>query len=162
MPTHSNQKLEEIIENMSIPLLKQEQSHVTLKPSYSKSNNPKTVKDERFYRNPKLITSKPQVTKVPQVRSHHLDVLSSRRPSWLTRGKRLDEFSLRRERPLPPIVIQKFDADPMNYWLFVRQFETYVLGKIKDYELFLLLYQNCEPSVQSKISHLSSDTCNRI
>ena len=64
--------------------------------------------------------------------------------------------SLRRDRPVPPVVIQKFDGDPINYWLFVRQFEAHVLGKVDDYELFPLLYQNCEPNVQHKFNHLSN------
>ena len=44
-------------------------------------------------------------------------------------------------RPAPPVVIQKFNGDPMEYWFFVRQFEAHVLvlGKVKDYKLFPLL-----------------------
>ena len=64
--------------------------------------------------------------------------------------------SLRRDRPVPPVVIQKFDGDPMNYWLFVRQCEAHVLGKVDNYELFPLLYQNCESNVQHKFNHLSN------
>ena len=44
----------------------------------------------------------------------------------------------------------------MNYWLFVRQFEAHVLGKVEEYELFPLLYQICGSNVQLKISHLSN------
>ena len=44
----------------------------------------------------------------------------------------------------------------MNYWLFARQFEVHVLGKVEEYYLFPLLYQSCESNVQLKISHLSN------
>ena len=64
----------------------------------------------------------------------------------------------RRDRPPPAVVIQKFDGDPMNYWLFVRQFEAYKLGKVEEQKLFPLLHQSCEPSVQLKISHLSNQS----
>ena len=56
----------------------------------------------------------------------------------------------------PPVVIQKFDSDSMNYWLFVIQFKAHVLGKIDDYKWFPLLYQNCESNVQHKFNHLSN------
>ena len=46
----------------------------------------------------------------------------------------------------------------MNYWLFARQFEAHVLGKVKEYELFPLLYQSCESAVQLKISHFSKQS----
>ena len=60
---------------------------------------------------------------------------------------------------MPPTVIQKFHGDSMNFWLFFRQFEVHVLGKVKNYELFLLLYQNCESHVQAKMKHLSNQPC---
>ena len=44
----------------------------------------------------------------------------------------------------------------MNYWLFVRQFEAHVLGKVDNYEWFPLLYQNCESNIQHKFNHLSN------
>ena len=50
-------------------------------------------------------------------------------------------------RPVPPVVIQKFNGDLMEYWLFVGQFEAHVLGKVKDYELFPMLHQYCESYV---------------
>ena len=53
---------------------------------------------------------------------------------------RLNERPIRRDRPAPAVVIQKFNGDPMNYWLFARQFEAHVLGKVEEYELFPLLY----------------------
>ena len=59
-------------------------------------------------------------------------------------------------RPAPPVVIQKFNGDPMEHWLFVRQFEAHVLGKVEDYELFPLLHQYCESHVQSKFSYVSN------
>ena len=61
-------------------------------------------------------------------------------------------------RPAPPVVIQKFNGDPMEYWLFVRQFEAHVLGKVEDYELFPLLHQYCESHVQSKFSYVSNQS----
>ena len=33
--------------------------------------------------------------------------------------------------PAPPVVIQKFNSDPMEYWLFVRQFKAHILGRLK-------------------------------
>ena len=33
--------------------------------------------------------------------------------------------------PAPPVVIQKFNGDLMEYWLFVGQFEAHVLGKVE-------------------------------
>ena len=57
-------------------------------------------------------------------------------------------------RPAPPVVIQKFNSDPTKYWLFVRQSEAHVLGKVKNYELFPLLYQYCESYVRSKFSYV--------
>ena len=38
----------------------------------------------------------------------------------------------------------------------MKQFKAYVLGKVDDYELFPLLYQNCESNVQHKFKHLSN------
>ena len=66
------------------------------------------------------------------------------------------EISSRREQPAPFVVIQKFNRDSRNYCIFVRQFEAQVLGKVENCELFQLLYQRCEQSVQLKISHLSN------
>ena len=63
---------------------------------------------------------------------------------------------LQRDCPAPPVVIQKFDGDPMNIWFFVRQFEAHALGEVDDYELFPLLYQNCESNAQHKFDHLSN------
>ena len=65
-------------------------------------------------------------------------------------------LSLRKNRSAPAVVIEKFDGDPMNYWLFAQQFEAHVLGNVEEYELFPLLYQSCESNVQLKISHLSN------
>ena len=56
--------------------------------------------------------------------------------------------------PALPVVIQKFNGDPMEYWLFVRQFEAHILGKVEDYKLFPLLHQYCELHVQSKFSYV--------
>ena len=61
-------------------------------------------------------------------------------------------------RPAPSVVIQKFNGDPMEYWLFVIQFEAHVLGKVEDYELFPLLHQYCESHVQSKFSYVSNQS----
>ena len=44
---------------------------------------------------------------------------------------RLNERPIKRDRPAPAVVIQKFNGDPMNYWLFARQFEAHVLGKVE-------------------------------
>jgi len=71
-------------------------------------------------------------------------------------SQKLVESCLRRDRPAPAVVLQRFNGDPMNYWLFVRQFEAHVLGKVEDYELLPLLHQHCEPNVQLKISYLSN------
>ena len=71
---------------------------------------------------------------------------------------RLIERPIRRDRPAPAVVIQKFNGDPMNYWLFARQFEVRVLGKVVEYELFPLLYQSCESAVQLKINHFSNQS----
>ena len=60
-------------------------------------------------------------------------------------------LGLRKNCPAPAVVIKKFDGDPMFYWLFARQFEAHVLGKVEEYELFPLLYQSCESNVQLKI-----------
>ena len=65
-------------------------------------------------------------------------------------------LGLWKNRAAPAVVIEKFDGDPMNYWLFARQSEAHVLGKVEEYELFPLLYQSCESNVQLKISHLSN------
>ena len=81
---------------------------------------------------------------------------TSPQPPLPINDRRLTEFYSKRERRVPPIVFQKFDSDPMNYWLFVRQFEAHVLGKVEDYELFPSLYQNCESHVQAKMNHLSN------
>ena len=85
-----------------------------------------------------------------------LNLENSPRPPLSSNDRRFYEFSSRRFRPLPPIVIHKFDGDPMTYWLFVRQFEAHVMGKVEDYELFPLLHQNCSSNVQQKIDHLSN------
>ena len=61
-----------------------------------------------------------------------------------------------RMHPVPPVVIQKFYGYPMEYWLFVRQFEAYAFGNIEDYELFPLLYQYCQLHLQSKFSYVSN------
>ena len=79
-----------------------------------------------------------------------------RQPLINSLHSRLIERPIRCDRPAPAVVIQKFDGDPMNYWLFARQFEAHVLGKIEEYELFPLLYQSCESAVQLKISHFSN------
>ena len=34
----------------------------------------------------------------------------------------------------------KFNSDPMNYWLFVRQYEAHVMGKAEDFALIHLLH----------------------
>ena len=59
-----------------------------------------------------------------------------------------------RDRPVPHVQIQKFDGMAMHYWVFARQFEAHVLGKVDECELFPLLYQNCETNVQQKLNHL--------
>ena len=74
----------------------------------------------------------------------------------LTLPTSFHKYNASRMRPAPPVVIQKFNGDPMEYWLFVRQFEARVLGKVEDYKLFLLLYQYCESHVQSKPSYVSN------
>ena len=56
----------------------------------------------------------------------------------------------------PVVVIQKFNGDLVEYWLFVRQFGAPVLGKFEDYKLFLLLYQYCKSHVQFKFSYVSN------
>ena len=63
-----------------------------------------------------------------------------------------------RMRPAQPVVIPKFNGEPMEYWLLVRQFEAHVLGKVEDYELFPLLHQYCESHVQSKFSYVSNQS----
>jgi len=45
-------------------------------------------------------------------------------------SQKLVESCLRRDRPAPAIVLQRFNGDPMNYWLFLHQFEAHVLGKV--------------------------------
>ena len=71
---------------------------------------------------------------------------------------RLNERPVRRDRSATAVVIQKFNGDPMIYWLFARQFEAHVLGKVEEYELFPLLYQSCESAVQLKISQFSNQS----
>ena len=61
----------------------------------------------------------------------------------LTLPTSFHKINASRMRPAPPVVIQKFNGDLMEYWLFVRQFEAHVLGKVEDYELFPLLHQYC-------------------
>ena len=61
-------------------------------------------------------------------------------------------------RPAPPVVIQKFNGDPMQYWLFVRQFDVRVLQKVEDYELFPLLHQYCDSHVQFTFSYVSNQS----
>ena len=72
----------------------------------------------------------------------------------LTLPTSFHKYNASKMRPAPPVVIQKFNGDPMEYWLFVRQFEAHVLGKVEDYELFPLLHQYCESHVQSKFSYV--------
>ena len=72
----------------------------------------------------------------------------------LTLPTSFHKINASRMHPAPPVVIQKFNGDPMKYWLFVRQFEAHVLGKVEDYELFPLLHQYCESHVQSKFSYV--------
>ena len=69
---------------------------------------------------------------------------------------RLIKPPIRSDRPAQAVVIQKFDGDPMNYWLSARQFEAHVLGKVEEHELFPLLYQCCKSAVQLNISHFSN------
>ena len=59
-----------------------------------------------------------------------------------------------RDRPVPHVQIQKFDGTAMHYWVFARQFEAHVLGKVDECEVLPLLYQNCETNVQQKLNHL--------
>ena len=59
-----------------------------------------------------------------------------------------------RDRPVPHAQIQKFDGTAMHYWVYARQFEAHVLGKVDECELFPLLYQNCETNVQQNLNHL--------
>ena len=72
--------------------------------------------------------------------------------------KKVFESSIKNHRPAPAVVIQKFNGDPMNYWLFVRQFEAHVLGKVENYELLPLLYQHCDSNAQLKINHLCNQS----
>ena len=68
---------------------------------------------------------------------------------------RIETSRLRgRDRPVPHVQIQKFDGTAMHYWVFARQFEAHVLGKVDECELLPLLYQNCETNVQQKLNHL--------
>ena len=53
----------------------------------------------------------------------------------LTLPTSFHKYNASKMRPAPPFVIQKFNGDPMEYWLFVRHFEAHVLGKVEDYEL---------------------------
>ena len=76
----------------------------------------------------------------------------------LTLPTSFHKYNASKMRPAPPVVIQKFNGDPMEYWLFVRQFEAHVLGKVEDYELFPLLHQYCESHVQSKFSYVSNQS----
>ena len=76
----------------------------------------------------------------------------------LTLPTSFHKINASRMRPAPPIVIQKFNGDLMEYWLFVRQFEAHVLGKVEDYELFPLLHQYCESHVKSKFSYVSNQS----
>ena len=76
----------------------------------------------------------------------------------LTLPTSFHKYNSSKMRHAPPVVIQKFNGDPMEYWLFVRQFEAHVLGKVDDYELFPLLHQYCESQVQSKFSYVSNQS----
>ena len=76
----------------------------------------------------------------------------------LTLPTSFHKYNASKMRPAPPVVIQKFNGDPMEYCLFVRQFEAHVLGKVEDYELFPLLHQYCESHVQSKFSYVSNQS----
>ena len=76
----------------------------------------------------------------------------------LTLPTSFHKYNASKMRPALPVVIQKFNGDPMEYWLFVRQFEAHVLGKVEDYELFPLLHQYCESHVQSKFSYVSNQS----
>ena len=58
----------------------------------------------------------------------------------LTLSTSFHRINASRMRPAPPVVIQKFNGDPMEYWLLIRQFEANVLRKVEDYELFPLLH----------------------
>ena len=76
----------------------------------------------------------------------------------LTLPTSFHKYNASKMRPAPPVVIQKFNGDPMEYWLFVRQFEAHVLGKVEDYELFPLLHQYCKSHVESKFSYMSNQS----
>ena len=76
----------------------------------------------------------------------------------LTLPTSFHKYNASKMRPAPAVVIQKFNGDPMEYWLFVRLFEAHVLGKVEDYELFPLLHQYCESHVQSKFSYVSNQS----
>ena len=76
----------------------------------------------------------------------------------LTLPTSFHKYNASKMRPAPPVVIQKFNGDPMEYWLFVRQFQARVLGKVEDYELFPLLHQYCESHIQSKFSYVSNQS----
>jgi len=47
-----------------------------------------------------------------------LQPLPSRRSYLPSNDRGLMDYCVRRERPAPAVIIQKFDGDPMNYWLF--------------------------------------------
>ncbi|XP_078493207.1 uncharacterized protein LOC144748758 [Ciona intestinalis] len=71
--------------------------------------------------------------------------------------ERRDRVTDAGERFLPRPVIDKFDGNPMNYWTFVRQFETHINRKTEGNDLKLVyLLQHCDPHVRAKISHLTS------
>ena len=70
----------------------------------------------------------------------------------LTLPTSFHKYNAFKMRPAPPVVIQKFNGDPMEYWLFVRQFEAHVLGKVEDLRIISVVH------VQSKFSYVSNQS----
>ena len=64
----------------------------------------------------------------------------------LTLPTSFHKYNASRMRPAPSVVIQKFNGDPMEYWLFVRH---------------LLLHQYCESHVQSNFSYVSNQSLSK-
>ena len=62
------------------------------------------------------------------------------------------------DHPLPRPEIKCFDGDPLNYWLFVRSFDTHIAQRMSsDSAKLVYLLQHCTPKIRSNLEHFSRD-----
>ena len=60
--------------------------------------------------------------------------------------------------PPPRPEIKCFDGDPLNYWSFVRSFDTHIAQRMSsDSAKLVYLLQHCTPKVRSNLEHFSRD-----